>query len=252
MLEALHLNAGYPDKLVLEAFNYTFEPGKLYILMGKNGSGKTTLLHTLGGWLKPLAGEVLINQTSIPSLPSKERALLTGRMAEDLHDLSMPLKHFVEMGAYPRSAWNGKLSNQEEARVKEVLEQLEILDLASQPMNRLSSGQRQKASIAQLLVQNPQVLLLDEPGSSLDPAARFELMDRLKGLTDPNRIVILVLHDLDLALRYGDVLLILKEKHCIFSGTAQECVDQKRLQEAFGLEMKDWDPQTRTGRLFPV
>lgn len=119
-------------------------------------------------------------------------------------------------------------------------------------MNKLSSGQRQKAAIAQLLVQNPKVLLLDEPGSSLDPAARFELMERLRALTDPRRIVILVLHDLDLALRYADMVLILKDKHCLFSGTVQDCLDQRALEKTFDLEMKDWDPKTRTGRLFPA
>lgn len=251
MLEAVHLEAGYPSKRVVEDFNARFEEGKLYILIGRNGSGKSTLLNTLGGWLKPLGGLVSINGNDLSRLSSKELARLSGRLASDLNN-SLLVKRFVLMGSYSRQNWIDPYSQSDRKAAGMAMRSLEIDGLADERMDRISSGQKQKAAIAQILVQNPDCLLLDEPGSSLDPAAHFELMERLVSLKSAHRILLAVIHDLDLALRYGDEILVLDQGKLVFFGSADRLVRSTVIQKVFGLAVQDWDASTRTGRIFPL
>lgn len=251
MLEAIHLSAGYPDKIVVDDFCASFEEGKLYILIGRNGSGKSTLLNTLGGWLKPLEGKVIANDVDLAALSAKERAGLTGRMASAPEN-TLPLERFVLMGSYAREKWLNPYSVKNRKIAMQAMKRMQIDHLARERMDQISSGQKQRAAIAQVLVQNPRCLLLDEPGSSLDPAARFELMEMLLNLKSDQRILLAVVHDLDLALRYGDEILVLDNGKLKFRGTPDQLVNSHIVESVFGLVVKDWQPDTRSGRIFPA
>lgn len=252
MLEVHSLNAGYPSRLVLKDINASFKAGKLYILLGPNGSGKTTLLNTIGGWQKPFGGRVLVNGKDLFEQSDRQRAHLTGRMAQQTASLSMTVSRFVLLGCYANQAWINPYSLADYQKVDQVLTALKLTDLADRRMDQISSGQRQRAAIAQVLAQNPVCLLLDEPGSALDPSARFKLMETLVSLRAPNRVLLAIVHDLDLALRYGDELLVLDQGQLVFQGTGDELVRSHVVEDVFGLVIKDWDPDTRTGRIFPA
>lgn len=252
MLEAKHIKAGYPGHTVLGDFSYEFEPGKLYILMGKNGSGKSTLLNTLGGWQKPLAGQAFVNGMDLQNLSAQKRAAYTGRIALDLTGLSMKVERFVLLGSYALRKWIEPYSKKDYDSVHAALKAMNIASLKDKRMDQISSGERQKAAIAQVMVQNPVCLFLDEPSSSLDPYARFELMERLAALKDSERILLVIVHDLDLALRYGDEILVLNEGQLAFSGTPDQLVESNVLASVFQLMLEDWDLQSRTGRIFPL
>lgn len=247
-LEARDLACGYGRRRIVEDFDYSFEPGKLYIILGKNGSGKSTLLDTLGGWLPPIDGSVQFDDMNLSHLKPSARAACTGRIAAGLEKLDLRVDRFVLLGAYSRK--KGPYTGQDEALRDQAMEQMGIAHLADRRMDEISAGERQKAAIAQILVQNPVCLFLDEPGSNLDPEARFELMDLLVSLRAENRILIAVLHDLDLALRYGDELLVLADHHLYFHGTPEELIDQEILDDVFTIIARDYDPDTRTARFF--
>lgn len=247
-LEAKHLCCGYDQRTVVDDFCGTFLPDRLYILMGKNGCGKTTLLNTLGGWLPAISGQAFCDGRDLFSLPARKRASLTGRIASALDSLQMSVGRFVLLGAYARAG--GLYSAEDSRKADEAMKQMGIFDLRDQRMDEISAGQRQKAAIAQVLVQDPVCLFLDEPGASLDPKARFELMDLLKALRSPKRILIAVLHDLDLALRYGDELLVLNDHRLVFSGDTPSLLNSGVLESVFSIYALDYDTKTRTARFF--
>lgn len=252
MLEVTNLAAGYGGKAILENFNASFQTNKLYILLGPNGSGKTTLLNTIGGWQKPLAGQVFVNGQDVFSQTDRQRARLTGRMAHHTAMLSMPISRFVLLGCYANQAWINPYSQADYDKVKQALAAMRLSDLADRPMDKLSSGQRQRAAIAQVLAQDPICFLLDEPGSSLDPCARFKLMETLVKLKDEHRILLAIVHDLDLALRYGDELLVLDHGKLVFQGNSDKLVQSQVIRDVFGLAIEDWDAGSKTGRIFPI
>lgn len=252
MLEVTNLAAGYGQKAILENFNASFQTNKLYILLGPNGSGKTTLLNTIGGWQKPLAGQVLVDGKDVFSQSDRQRARLTGRMAHHTAMLTMPISRFVLLGCYANQAWINPYCQADYEKAKQALQAMRLSDLAQRPMDKLSSGQRQRAAIAQVLAQDPICLLLDEPGSSLDPCARFKLMEMLVKLKDKHRVLLAIVHDLDLALRYGDELLVLDHGQLVFQGTSDQLVQSQIIRDVFGLVIEDWDTQSKTGRIFPI
>ncbi|MFR7639696.1 MAG: ABC transporter ATP-binding protein [Allobaculum sp.] len=264
MLKAEHIRAGYGNKVVIQDFSSDFKEGKLYIILGRNGSGKSTLLSILGGWMKPQSGSVLYNGKNLLPLSAMERARITGRIADDTLNVQMSVQRFVELGDYAREEsrfsrfWkkagktdlSGMQSEDAAKRAQDAMRALSIDALATHRLDEVSAGERQKAAIAQVLVQNPHCLFLDEPGANLDPSARFELMDLLCMLKDPSRILVVVAHDLDLALRYADEILVLDGHQKVFQGSAIELAQSDLLQEVFEIRLNDWDPSTRTARLF--
>lgn len=252
MLSLKFLEAGYPDKAVTDALSEEFSAGRLYILLGKNGSGKSTLLNTLGGWLPPRAGSVEIDGVNLAGLSPHQRAEKTGRIAADPRASGMSALRFVLLGSYARQKAFGPYSRQDYLAARQALKQMKIENLENRALDCLSSGERQKAAIAQVLVQNPSCLFLDEPSSSLDPHARYELMDLLQTLRSEHRVLMVVLHDLDLALRYADEILVLDGGGLAFRGTPDAFVQQKISEHIFQLAVRDWDPSTRTARFFPL
>lgn len=264
MLKAEHIRAGYGNKVVIQDFSSDFKEGQLYIILGRNGSGKSTLLSILGGWMKPQSGSVLYNGKNLLPLSAMERARITGRIADDTLNVQMSVQRFVELGDYAREEsrfsrfWkkagktdlSGMQSEDAAKRAQDAMRALSIDALATHRLDEVSAGERQKAAIAQVLVQNPHCLFLDEPGANLDPSARFELMDLLCMLKDPSRILVVVAHDLDLALRYADEILVLDGHQKVFQGSAIELAQSDLLQEVFEIRLNDWDPSTRTARLF--
>lgn len=252
MLEIRHLDAGYPDVKVIHDFSYSFDGSKFYVLIGRNGSGKSTLLNTIGGWLKPENGQVLIDGQDLFKLCDVDKAKLTGRVMTEFDSISMSVERFVLLGAYCRQPWFYSDDDKEKEKAKLILKKLHIETLAYKRMDQISSGQKQKAAIAQVLLQNPFCLFLDEPGSYLDIASRFELMDTLRQLRSPERVLLVVVHDLDLALRYGDEILVLDEGKLVFAGSPESLVKSSVLENVFGIVLKDWDEETRTVRILPV
>lgn len=199
-----------------------------------------------------LNGSVEIDGLSLARLSFKERAACTGRIACDPGSRSMSALRFALLGSYARQPRFGPYRAEDWKRASQALEQMHAGHLAGRFLEELSSGERQKVSIAQVLVQNPACLFLDEPSSSLDPKARFELMDLLESLRSEERILLVVVHDLDLALRYGDEILVLDQGKTVFWGTAEQFASSTISEQVFQVRIADWDPTTRTARIFPV
>lgn len=251
MLKLESIQAGYGEHIVLEDFSIALKPNQLCMILGPNGSGKSTLLKIMGGWMAPKKGKVYIQDHDLAKLKASQKAKYTGRIATTL-DVTMSLERFVLLGAYAKHHWWEPYSQADYQLVKKVLVQMRLNQWAKKPMDQLSSGQKQRACFAQVLVQDPFCFFLDEPSSALDPWSRFELMEHLLTLRSPNHLVVAVVHDLDLALRYADFIMVLDQGHLVFQGTPFELVEQDILSQVFSLQLRDWDPNTRTGKFFPL
>lgn len=195
---------------VLSDVSFAVEESELVSIVGPNGAGKSTLIRCINRLLSPDDGSVLIDRTDVRELGRNERAKSLGYVPQDQGD-QFPATVFdvVLMGRKPYIDW--KPTSDDLERVQAILEELDIADLASRDVTELSGGQRQKVVMARALAQEPNVLLLDEPTSNLDLKHQLQVLDIARRQADRGVTVILVIHDLNLAARYSDKVLLLNE-----------------------------------------
>ncbi|TKW65013.1 MAG: ABC transporter ATP-binding protein [Paracoccus denitrificans] len=203
------LSAGYRGKPVLDRLNLQpLQPGTITALVGPNAAGKSTLLRSLAG-LHPATGRIDLGELDLNRLSLAERACHVGFMPQSLPQRTELSVLEAVVGALQSAPiGTGRLADNRR-RAVEVLDWLNILDLAMDGIGRLSGGQRQLASLAQAIVRKPRVLLLDEPTSALDLRHQFDVMSIVREIANSGCIVIVVLHDLTLAASWVDHLVVL-------------------------------------------
>ncbi len=233
-LEIESLRFGYGSKSVLDDIKMQASPGEITAVIGPNAAGKTTLLKCIAGILKSegkiildgkemknyMNGEIIKSISYLPQ-ESSARALLTVFEA-------------VLLGRLHTLSW--RVSDEALTLVSEVLDDLRITDLATRYLNELSGGQKQMVSIAQALVREPKVLLLDEPTSSLDLQHQLEVLDLLRVVTIEREITTLIaLHDLNLAARYADVFIVLHNGAVYASGKPASVLTPETVRYIYGV-----------------
>ncbi|MEZ5217013.1 MAG: ABC transporter ATP-binding protein [Ilumatobacteraceae bacterium] len=224
---------------IVDRVSLHVEPGEWLAVIGPNGAGKSTLLRAVSGTAR-FAGRVEIGGRSITSMPSRERARHIAVVAQaPVIPEGITVGEYAALGRTPYAGRFGAARLGDAARVAEVLGELGIIEFAQRPMTTLSGGERQRALLARALVQDTPVLLLDEPTSALDVGHQqdvLELVDRLRrerGLT-----VLMTIHDLTLASRYADRLLLLVDGREEASGTAGEVLTEDHLSRFYGARVR--------------
>ncbi|WP_255468225.1 ABC transporter ATP-binding protein [Achromobacter sp. UMC71] len=239
MLEIHGLTAGYGSRPVLRNLQVKALPAAtLTALLGPNGSGKSTLLKTLAG-LNPLQGGTLrLDGADFARLPPAQRAEHAMYMPQALpKGVHMTVLESVLVAA--RSGRHGQTGAALMTEAMRVLAELGIGPLASRYLDELSGGQKQLASLAQALVRRPRLLLLDEPLSALDLNYQFHVMDVLRRQTALHGLITLVvLHDLNIALRHADRALLLHGGALLAEGPPQEVVTPGTLRRAYGVRAR--------------
>lgn len=253
-IAASDLSAGYAGRkgtarVVCRDVNVALQPGELVALLGPNGAGKTTLLRTLAGLQPPLAGSVHIGGDDARSLAPPERARrLSLVLTERAVPAALSVQTVVALGRHPHTDWTGRLAPEDQQAVEAAIAQVGLEALAHRPVGELSDGERQRVMIARALAQAG-TLLLDEPTAHLDLPGRLDVMRLLYRLTrDAGRAVLLVTHELDLALRVADRLWLLGTDGRVESGVPEALVLDGRLARAFA-QPDDFDPLTGSLRL---
>lgn len=235
MLELKDVRAGYDGFEVLHGLSYKFEDGKNYCLLGPNGCGKTTLIRTIAA-LIDFNGEITMDGEVLRSMKRRD---LAGKVAvlSQVSNLYFPYTVYdtVMLGRYQyMKGIFGSASKEDKEKVEECLETVKMADQRDKRIDELSGGQRQRAFLAQVLAQNPQMILLDEPTNHLDIRHQLELIDYLKKWTaDGKHSVIGVLHDINLALRLSDQVLIMKDGEFKATGAFDEVVTSELLGEIY-------------------
>jgi iron complex transport system ATP-binding protein len=229
--------------------------GKITVLVGPNGCGKSTLLKSLARLLKPVVGTVYLDGISIFKLPTKEVAKRLAILPQGpTSPEGLTVEELVAQGRYPHQSWLQQWSSEDEKVVQQALATTGLLELAERSLDSLSGGQRQRAWIAMALAQDTEILLLDEPTTFLDLAHQVELLDLLYELNQARgRTIVMVLHDLNLACRYADRLIALRDGKAIAQGSPQEVMTEGMVNLVFGLQSRIVpDPVTGTPLCVPM
>ena len=231
MIKLNNISFSYGKKAIINNISAEFECGKLYGILGANGSGKTTLLKLVSGILKPDYGEITIDGLEITNRKVKAQKLALMPQYRSLPD--MTVWDFVACGRFPHSY---HLSVKDTEIIGSVLKTTDLTPFKDRFLNTLSGGERQKAYLALCLAQDTDCILLDEPTTYLDIAVSHSFMEILTGLKAENKCIVSVFHDISLALKYCDELLILKSGNLCFTGTPEEVTENDILKDVFGVE----------------
>ncbi|WP_328395307.1 ABC transporter ATP-binding protein [Nocardia sp. NBC_00416] len=254
-LTAHDLSLGYGDRRVVEGLDLKIAPGLVTTVIGPNGCGKSTVLRALARLLRPQSGQVLLDGKAIATMKTKEVARTVGMLPQTpVAPEGLTVGDLVARGRHPHQSWLRQWSSGDETEVRAALDQTGIADLAERPLDELSGGQRQRAWISMALAQGTDILLLDEPTTYLDLAHALEVLDLVDRLhADLGRTVVMVLHDLNLAIRYSDRLIVLREGRVVAQGAPGEIITPGLLDEVFGLRAQVLtDPVSARPMIVPI
>jgi len=227
------------DKILFNNFSAVFEPGKTVSLIGPNGSGKTTLLELILGWRKPFSGKILIDNNPIDRIPASERGKIMALVPqEERLRFSYDVLNFVLLGRSPYLKPLSMPSGTDIDFAKKILEKLEIQHLSARKVTALSGGEKRLVLIARALVQDPDILLLDEPLNHLDPYNREKILQILLSLKKEGISLILSSHDPDMVLRIADTTVLLRSGREPVSGKTEYLINSDSLSELYGLRVR--------------
>lgn len=236
MLEIKQLTAGYPGNTVLKDISLTFPRGTVTVVAGPNGCGKSTLLKAMVGIL-PASGKILLDGEDLTALSSRNRAQRIAFLPQSRQVPEITVGRLVLHGRFPYLTYPRQYRKEDYAAAEAAMEALQISELSERSLTSLSGGQRQKAYIAMALAQDTDVVLLDEPTTFLDIAHQLQLMTLAKNLASRGKSVILVLHDLTLALEHADALVVLQNGSVVIQGNAEEVFQSGYLKKVFGVDV---------------
>ncbi|OPY50231.1 MAG: Cobalamin import ATP-binding protein BtuD [Methanosaeta sp. PtaU1.Bin060] len=230
------LQFGYNSRTILNGISLELRPKEMLGVIGPNGSGKSTLIQCIDGLLRPKTGSILLDGKDLKSISRRELARRVGYVPQTTSRSFFPstVIDTVLMGRRPHLGWRS--SNQDVKNVIQVLRLMGIEDLAMRDINELSGGQQQKVLIARALAQDPAVLLLDEPTSNLDIKHQLEVVEIIREKVMEKSIsAIMAVHDLNLAAKYTDRIIMMKDGKVFVSGTPESVMTPENIRTVYGV-----------------
>jgi iron complex transport system ATP-binding protein len=234
LLTAKGLSVRLAGCVVLQDVSLSLTAGHLVALVGPNGAGKTTLLRALAG-LIPSEGGIEIGGQLLASLPLRERAKRFGYLPQG-HVVHWPLpaRDIVALGRYPHGATDpARLSPKDTEAVLRAMQAVDVMEFSDRRVTELSGGERSRVALARALAVEAPVILADEPTASLDPRHQIDVMKNLRATADKGVLVIVVTHDLGLAARFADHVLVLREGRLVSQGAPAESLSEQVMADVF-------------------
>ncbi len=238
MIDVKDVFAGYGKEEILHGISFRAEEGKITTLIGSNGSGKSTLLKALLGLIPLKDGDIMIDGLSVREMARVEIArriayLTQGKNVPDISAGRMTLHGRFPYLSYPRRY------RKEDFRIaEEAMKQMDILELADRQMAGLSGGMRQKVYLAMALAQQAPSIVMDEPTTYLDIGQQLKFAQMIKNLSKSGKTIILVLHDILLALKISDCIAAVRDGKMIRCGTPEEILESDIMEELYGITVK--------------
>lgn len=219
---------------VLKNIDFSLETGEFLAILGNNGAGKSTLLKCLNKILTPYRGCISMNGEEILEMPTKEVAKRIAFVAQTIPSTQMTVHDIVMLGRRPYMGW--AFTEEDHKIVHKAMDILDISPMRGRFLNELSGGERQKVMLARALAQQPKLLLLDEPTSSLDIQNQYQVLQIVQDICkDMNIMAIVVIHDLNLALRFCDSFLLMQEGQ-VYDYGGPSVLDRKSIWDIYNIQ----------------
>lgn len=233
ILSVKDLAFDYPSRSVIKNIDFSIEKGDFLAVLGVNGAGKSTLLKCINRVLKPHTGAVYIENDEAFKLSRRELAKRIGYVAQRNENIRTTVFDAVLLGRKPYIQWEASKNDLE--IVHDALLALDLTEYALRYLNELSGGEQQKVVIARALVQKPELLLLDEPTSSLDLKNQLEVAKIIKKVVKEQQMAAVVtMHDLNLAIRFADKFLLIKNGE-IFAAGGIEVMTTENIENVYSV-----------------
>jgi len=254
-LTATALRAGYGETDILHGLDLAVPPGKITAIVGANACGKSTLLRAMSRLLAPRQGHVVLDGRSVHNTPSRELARTLGLLPQSsVAPEGITVADLVSRGRHPHQRLFSRWTRKDDEAVDRALSATKTTELAERSVDELSGGQRQRVWIAMALAQETDILLLDEPTTFLDISHQVEVLDLLSDLNHSRATtVVMVLHDLNLAARYADFLVAMREGRIHVCGAPEDVLTEDNVLDVFGLESRIiTDPTSGRPIMLPI
>ncbi len=245
-LSAKHISYEIDAKTLLDGVSLHADRGQLVGLIGPNGAGKSTLLRAISGILRYRGGAVRLEGRDLRSLSSRDVAAdlaLVPQIAPYTHGFTAI--ELVLMGRYPHLR-RFQIEGREDSRIaRDAMRLMEVEQFADRTLDTLSGGERQRVFVARALAQQPRILLLDEPTSNLDVLHQLKVFDLVRQLVDDGLAAVAAIHDLNMAARYCDRLVLLSHGRVVAEGPPEEVLLPETIEDAFDVKSAVYrDPAT--------
>lgn len=230
MIDVEHVSFSYDKrKAILDDVSFSIGRGEVFGVLGPNGTGKTTIIKCINRILKPDAGEIRFDRRSIRTMRQRDIAKIMAYVPQYMISFfNLTVVEAVMMGRLP---YAGRRYSAEDERIAfEVIEKMNLEPFAFRSIREMSGGERQRVFIARAMAQQPQVIILDEPTSSLDVHNQLFILNTIAQLSRREGItIIMTIHDLNLASLFCDTVLMLRDGHVFAMGPAQEVLTEENI-----------------------
>ncbi len=255
ILNIENISLNFRDKLILSNVSFSVASGEFFVIIGPNGAGKTSLLKVLGGLQKAQHGFVTVKDKNILQYRRRSLSQIIAMVPQQI-EVGFPFSvaETVIMGRTPHLGLLGMEGKNDFHIAEEAMRFTDVAYLAERKLFQLSGGELQRVIIARAICQQPEIILLDEPTTALDPAHQLKIMDLMeKFRREHGTTIIMVSHDLNLASMYGDRLLLLKEGRVVKTGEPKSVLNKELLEASYGCRMQvDESPLGQVARVTPI
>ncbi|ANZ95230.1 MULTISPECIES: iron ABC transporter ATP-binding protein [Brochothrix] len=237
MLQSKKLSKKYQDKLILDDITLEIPQAQVTAFIGANGAGKSTLLGIMSRLITKEDGEVLIDDQDVTKWKSRALAQKLAILKQSNQvSARLTVEDLVAFGRFPYS--KGRLTLEDQQKVTQALEYMEITDLKADYIDELSGGQQQRVYIAMIIAQDTEYVLLDEPLNNLDMKHAVQMMKILRRLVDDfGKTIVLVLHDINFASAYADYMVGLKDGRIVAQGSTAEMMTPEQLNIVYDMPL---------------